>query len=1851
MTNEQFPFLLIEQNKNNQDDESDFSEEKRIKKNKKYDYNKFEKFKPKNQNVSSNAQIYLQGAENKVKSMLSLFLKDIEKENKSQKETSSKKNPSKLTSKDNLQSRYKRREGKRNSVASTNFHFGRIKLLNNPNKNVNNYTKNINNINNINKVNNGTTVIFQTNNQKKDIKNINFIFNNSNYNEKSQNKNINKKSSFSSSYTENSPIKKASLINKINLNESNNIWNDIFLRRKSKNQNISSTNGSISPINNKIQIVEKSNLNDSSINKLIVNDNDKEHEDEIQNNKWKGMKSFIQKRKYGSTSSISEGHNTQIKNNLVYKKKNSIQTEKSFFGSKIVLKNLNKNQDNIFKETNNTILSESSEWNLNQDSISEIKKINSNKTNQKINDSSHNNNNLKQIVKKQNTMEIKNGIILQNPSLISKSSKKKSNEDLNLKRKSTNNSEDLIKYLRNKFKLRTIKHILKKSIILRPEDLELNNKSISKNKISSKSLKSTLSIKNKKIKRKSQSLINLEGVKKKYLKLENFEKGDLSRKNKSSTNNIRVLISKDKKEKIKKKISQKDIKKIESIQNLDNKEKEESINRVSTLGRKSVFINYRVLRRKQNIYDSLDDEECDDAEEINHLFINPNSYFVLVFDYLLICSVIVSVISVPLYLAKTHNFCIKSKIEIVHFLNLFIEFMNLMDLFLNFFRGYYNWEEQLIYKKRKIIIHYIKGWFLFDLISAIPVYTLNKINEPYCNDYYLRIQYYNEILDNSHYLLLCNRLFKIFKIFSNNQAYKILLNKLNEYLGMIISICYILLAINYVACLYIFIGRNCYPNWILTTHLDTSSFFDIYICSLYILMMAMTTVGYGDITCYSFKERIFQIFLLIVGILAYSWAVSSFSNYIKKISEKSADFENKKQILDEIKLSNPNLPDELYEKIIRYLKFKNFHEKKLKNVIFECLPVSLKNNLICEMYKPIIKNFVFFKNFQNTDFIVRVILAFRPILADKNDILINNDDMVEDLMFVKHGVLSVELPINMSDPKKNIDKYINMSMLNDKQPENKKKGNTTILCSEINSKLNSQIHNNEFKNNFGTIIEPNKNSNHKKSTIGFNTTIIGSGFGTNIYGSTFGNKITLSEKEEEKEDIRYVRILCIRENEHFGDVMMFLEQRSPLRVRVKSKKSELFFLKKMDAIKISTSYPNIWRRINKKSVFNFQQIKKSINKIIEIYCVKTLNSIEEKENSDGSLYSEIIKKSKIGKKETEINIRPKNYQLQYTLSKDKIGSKSQSINYNIHSNSIKNLLNSDNIEKISNKHLLGKIALSQKKLNSNLNIDEIIERNKVKKFQKKLTPILSPKNKNKNKKSHKRVTFDKKVNDVFQENYKFYKKLNSSKKYKNSIIKEEPSSEDNMSYLKSTKSFKNITKISLSCKSIKKVNEKNVIKPFQYEDKDNYDRLINNNSNFNKKTQKTLKLDDSLSEQLINDERMSLGLDERSEDNRNSIISYDKTTNNEIYPGEEIKINKEENLFLRKVDALYPIKNNSNNNEINNNLIDDKKTKVELLLRAFADDNIDKKVNETINRISIRENSSNSINNIKNNKKNDSNKELNKEKIIIERKRWDKKTLAIFSNISLKFNSSYENSNLICGQKLIKNKINQYKLKQFLIKEILNSNIKNRNSLYQISHKKLSNINPNYHLNTNDSSYTERKDFQSSNNTQSSSFLNKKKKKNIRKCKTLKDDSSLYSKNNKYNQFKRTASFNENITQKNKKLKGDFKVDLNDAINNVNLSQRKMIKPRNYMSTKNIYSFYTLNEKNKKSLNKKGSLLSKNPNKKKKDNLLSKINLNIQKTNQNLNNPDEFYSNYFHSLLGSEPGKNNKIGVSIHCLN
>ena len=122
----------------------------------------------------------------------------------------------------------------------------------------------------------------------------------------------------------------------------------------------------------------------------------------------------------------------------------------------------------------------------------------------------------------------------------------------------------------------------------------------------------------------------------------------------------------------------------------------------------------------------------------------------------------------------------------------------------------------------------------------------------------------------------------------------------------------VLSSINYTSCIYIFIGRNSFPNWIFQAKLNNESFLNIYITAIYIIVMALTTVGYGDITYYSFSELIFQLLILNIGIFGYSWVVSFISNYIQKINGKSAEFEKKLSIIDGIKRTNPNFPNDLY---------------------------------------------------------------------------------------------------------------------------------------------------------------------------------------------------------------------------------------------------------------------------------------------------------------------------------------------------------------------------------------------------------------------------------------------------------------------------------------------------------------------------------------------------------------------------------------------------------------------------------------------------------------------------------------------------------------------------------------------------------------------------------------------------------------------------------------------------------------------------------------------------------------------------------------------------------------------------
>ena len=562
---------------------------------------------------------------------------------------------------------------------------------------------------------------------------------------------------------------------------------------------------------------------------------------------------------------------------------------------------------------------------------------------------------------------------------------------------------------------------------------------------------------------------------------------------------------------------------------------------------------YRILIRKGYVYDSFDeDESLDEMEIYNNL--NPDSFIVKCKDFLVFISVFYNLVYLPIFLAYNNIYCYSGNyVTYENIIENFIDIIFYVDMIITFFVGFYNFDEILILDYKSIAKNYFKSWFFIDLISAIPIKTLLTIFNKKCyNEDFLTNPLYNH---NFYYLLILIRLIKTVPVINKNKFLQYLKNKLskfdkyNKYFQLLISLIIFFFSIHIVSCIFIFIGKNEYPNWIINFNHQNKSFIELYLIAIYYTIETITTVGYGDIFCTNVTEKIFGLIMEIFGIVAYSWALTAMINYVKIFTDKEEELYLKFRILDEIKLTYPQLNDDLYDRIHRFLKYKHESEKKDCHIVFKDLPVTLRNSLIYEMYKPMINSFIFFKNFSNSDFIVKIILALKPILALKNDVLIKDGDFVEDIIFVKKGKLSLELPLDLSSPKK-------LSSF--------KKRNTFLT--------------------------------RKKTSSIFKT----SSFNFKPFQFNVNNSINRVQTIENKEYIQHYRILQIRKNEHFGDILMFLNQRSPLCLKVISKKVELFFLNKSDAINISNMYPQYWKRINKKSLFNMEQIKRLTNKITRI---------------------------------------------------------------------------------------------------------------------------------------------------------------------------------------------------------------------------------------------------------------------------------------------------------------------------------------------------------------------------------------------------------------------------------------------------------------------------------------------------------------------------------------------------------------------------------------------------------------------------------------------------------------------------
>ena len=410
------------------------------------------------------------------------------------------------------------------------------------------------------------------------------------------------------------------------------------------------------------------------------------------------------------------------------------------------------------------------------------------------------------------------------------------------------------------------------------------------------------------------------------------------------------------------------------------------------------------LKNKLNylIFDSFEIEEDYTERTESRECSNNLGWFMNLWNQIIFLITLYTVFITPIYLSFYSNCLFLRVIEIL------LELVYIVDVLLNFITTYKDHEEKLLTQINQKSINYLKTWFIYDLLYICPLDLISTFSSVdrilICSiEYCLTFNFLKWI-----------KILRIAKIFKKQTTgrylHKIIFNESYNTLNRtIIFICIFFILSHITSCFFIFIGYQSIndQNWIVTTQVNELDKLDVYIASLYYILVTIYTVGYGDITPQNILEIVFIIFLLIFGSMIFSYGISILSTMFSQRNDKIMEFKRKKAILMSIN-DEYHLQPSLFKSIKLLIKHDfnlNEHERY---ELLSSLPPNIKNELSMIMFRTIIHKHKFFEN-QPQDFILYVLPLLKFQIIYKGDILMSVGEIIEEMYLILKGIISLHL--------------------------------------------------------------------------------------------------------------------------------------------------------------------------------------------------------------------------------------------------------------------------------------------------------------------------------------------------------------------------------------------------------------------------------------------------------------------------------------------------------------------------------------------------------------------------------------------------------------------------------------------------------------------------------------------------------------------------------------------------------------------------------------------------------------------------------------------------------------------------
>ncbi|XP_019900891.2 potassium voltage-gated channel subfamily H member 6 [Esox lucius] len=336
--------------------------------------------------------------------------------------------------------------------------------------------------------------------------------------------------------------------------------------------------------------------------------------------------------------------------------------------------------------------------------------------------------------------------------------------------------------------------------------------------------------------------------------------------------------------------------------------------------------------------------------------------------------------------------------------DLIVDIMFIIDIVINFRTTYVNTNDEVVSQSQRIAVHYFKGWFLIDMVAAIP--------------FDLLIYRSGEETTTLIGLLKTARLLRLVRV-----ARK--LDRYSEYGAAVLFLlmCTFALIAHWLACIWYAIGNmerteiprigwlNSLGDQVGKPYNDTvpgsgPSIRDKYVTALYFTFSSLTSVGFGNVSPNTNSEKIFSICVMLIGSLMYASIFGNVSAIIQRLYSGTARYHTQMLRVREF-IRFHQIPNPLRQRLEEYFQHAWSYTNGIDmNAVLKGFPECLQADICLHLNRTLLQNCKAFKG--STKGCLRALaMRFKTTHAPPGDTLVHAGDVISALYFISRGSIEI----------------------------------------------------------------------------------------------------------------------------------------------------------------------------------------------------------------------------------------------------------------------------------------------------------------------------------------------------------------------------------------------------------------------------------------------------------------------------------------------------------------------------------------------------------------------------------------------------------------------------------------------------------------------------------------------------------------------------------------------------------------------------------------------------------------------------------------------------------------------------